>query len=287
MKASSRHLCILYALFFALPVSAGHLQEVHLLPVAGHTAGAGQTFWRTDLAVFNPNTTPITLEILFVEAGEGRLDNVSTLGARQGESLSVPPRSSLRLSDLLGDRDGLQDVTGALIVGAEQRFTITSRSFTTADSGGTFGQTVPAASEFVHQPGETLLLPALSSSVGARSNVGLVASADDSTALVLEVRLLSEDGTLLGSRTVTVPAGGINQLQVSTAEIDATSFDSGAAEIMIISGSGAVSGYASVIDNITGDAVFVEAAALRTTSAGLLSDATERLTRFFHQEKER
>lgn len=288
MKRVIAVLSVLFTAILTLPASAGHLDTVHLLPVAGHATGANGTFWQSDIAVFNPNTDPITLEILFVEAGEGLVDNVTNLQPRQGETLIIPGRSSLRVLDVLGAREEFQDVTGALIVGAEEPFTITSRSFTVTDSGGSYGQTVPPADEFIHGPGDSLLLSALSSAVSARSNIGFVATADDAAPLVLEIHLLAADGTTLGSRTVMVPAAGATQLQLSTAEISTTSFDSGAAEIVVLSGSGAVSGYASVIDNITGDAVFVTGAASRSAStATSLADANERLMKLFEGEKER
>lgn len=283
MQRTKLHLFTLFAVLLTIPVSADHLGTVHLLPVAGHNSGAFGTFWQTDLAAFNPNASPITLEILLVEAGEGRTDNITSLDARDGESLTIPARSSLRIPDVLGDRDGLPEVTGALIIGAELPFTITSRTFTTDDSGGTFGSTVPTALEFVNQPGEVLAVPALSGADAGRSNIGLVAVSDDGTDLVLEVTLLTSDGAPLGSRSVTVPAGGITQLQFSTTVISSGPFDPGVAEIVIVSGSGAVNGYGSVVDNITGDAVFVTGV---STSAASETTAAEQLSKFFRGERQ-
>ena len=286
-------LLLLAALTIAPIVFAAHQADLYVIPVASRVAGVNGTFWRTDVTIQNFRTVPLNVTILFIQSGEGNPDNVANLvsTAVPTGSLTVPAGGTVVLSDVLNGFEGKSDgLSGALVVSADGAFAVTSRTYTTAESGGTFGQTVVPVRDFYENViGDTnnttsvTYVPGLSVGGARRSNLGFVAGAGHGP-MVVSVTIKGATGTTLGTRTFTIPADQFVHVQVPAISITNAPFDVGSAEFRITSGDGVIAPYASIVDNLTGDAVYVNGIFPNNTVIGkfgpsLWSQLVERMQR--------
>jgi hypothetical protein len=259
---------ILAALMLLSSVAAyaNHYSDLYVIPGAGHTPGVNGTNWMSDLAIQNFQTTPLTVEIVVIESGFD-FDNVYPLMTEAvNGSVTVPARGNVMLKDVLGGHRGMMTTTGALLVGADRPFAITSRTYSMNPSGDTVGQTVPGVGNFLDNTLSPIDLatavayvPGLVQNTSFRTNLGFVAAngSGSGAPMNLAITIRGADGTPLGGRNFTIPAGAVMQMQFSARDMAPANFDIGGAEFRITSGTGAVVPFASIIDNRTADAVFV------------------------------
>jgi hypothetical protein len=202
--------------------------------------------------------------MIVLESGEGRFDNFSpiTFFNRDGEANVISAGATEMVTDVL---HSLSDRSGALLIGADGPFAVTTRNYVETSSG-TFGTTVPAISDFLENAeGTTDLaeavayLPALASNDRFRTNLGVTAASSSSSTepLVVETTLRDERGGIAGTKRLVVEQGTAVHTQYSIHELSTAAFDVASAEVRIISGSGAVVPYAAIIDNRSSDASLV------------------------------
>lgn len=226
------------------------------VPIAGHvTNGLGQTFV-TDARIFNPSYDAATTALIeFFPAG-----TTANVNASQSIPVNIPARGTVVLDDVAGAAGLNVTGTGALRVTSASKLAVTSRIFADLRSSGkgTFGQFVPGtARASALRRG---VLPQLSNqsdlTSGNRTNIGFFNPNIGIVTVRLELR--SAAGALLGSNTVTLQPLTQQQLSlgsyfpgvdVSNAQNVTLSFDAGAPVV----------GYASVVDNVSTDQIFVSA----------------------------
>jgi hypothetical protein len=245
----------------ALGASAAEFSDFYVIPVAAHLPGANGTTWRTDVAIQNFQSTPVTVDFALVRSGEGLADNVVPLGS----SVTIPPGGNMTIPDVLASQ---QNASGALLVGGDHAFAITSRTFNST-ANGTFGQTVPAAQEIAtsgDDDASTLYVPGVVQNAKFRTNIGLVISA--TSPMTVTVSLNDANGQPAGTRTFNVASGVTTHVQFPVTSIAGSNLDSAGAVIHITAGSGTVIAYASVVDNTTGDASFISGG---TAAAGAIT----------------
>jgi len=248
------------ALMLAGTVRADHYADVYVIPVASHTPGVNNTNWQSDIAIYNFQTTPLRVEMVLIESGVSTSDNVVPIGAA---ATVIPANSSRIIADVLANQTRPTANVGAIIVGGDKPFAVTSRSYSMSPSGDTVGQTVvPVRDFFTESLNDTPVpavayIPGLISNGKFRTNLGFAAGAGTTSDLVLEVTVSRADGVDIGTQRFTIPAGTYMHRQFSSNTIGTQQFDAGGARFRIVSGDGAVVPYASVIDNATADAVFV------------------------------
>jgi hypothetical protein len=248
---------VAFLLSMTLAAAADHYASFYVIPVASHTPGAFDSLWMSDVALHNFQGMPITVEMTFVRSGH-TADNTTALGP----AVTIPAGGSVLLRDVVSAG---APAAGAILIGADAPFAITSRSYSELPGGGTVGQTVLAARDFVESAADDVdnaaavaYLPGLAANASFRTNVGFVAAtANDTSGLTISVRLRNESGAAVGQRTFFVPGGALMHVQFPASSLGTAAFEAGAAEVRITSGDGAVVPYASVIDNTSSDAVFV------------------------------
>jgi len=262
-----RKTAIIIVMLF-LPLIAfgqGVYSDTYVIPVASHTPGAFGTVWRSDVAITNFQSTPLTVQIVVVESGEGNPDNVFALTSSSiNGSVSIPANSTVLLKDVLNSHRGLQNVAGALIVGAGAPFAITSRTYTSGPAG-TVGETVtPARDFFENATGRSdntavAYIPGIANNAQSRTNIGFLAATGSASGAPMGVQVTIKDnsGKVLGTKLILIPAANFTQTQFSVGSITSLTFDTGVAELRIVQGSGAVVPYASVVDNVTGAASYI------------------------------
>ena len=248
--------------FARFSAHANHYADTYVIPVAGHVQGANGTVWMSDLAIRNFSNAPLTVSLVVIESGLDVDDNVYPLDGDNAEgTITVPPNATVELRDVMAGHRGMDNTIGALVIGANAPFAVTSRAYSNRSP---LGQTVPPARDFLDNSFGTAdnegsaYIPGIMSNAMARTNIGFVAGSGGSTAqMVVAVTVRDGDGDILGTRNFVVPAGRFQHMQVPVRSIASQSFDIGSVDVRIAQGEGVVVPYASIVDNATGSAAYI------------------------------
>jgi len=230
-----------------------------LVSVATYGGGVGGTAWRTELNLFNAGSQGATVSLIFLPSAGG---NVMT------KSLFLAPRQLVTYANALLNLFGIGSGAGALGIEATSAGTsadlrVSSRTFTTGQTG-TYGQAVPDVQ--TAELGKTLYVTGIAANAGFRTNIGLVNRGG--TAMSTTLTLFSRTGATLSSKSVSIPANSFQQAPLASyfPEVNGASYDVLTMRIAAAA-SDAISGYASVIDNLTQDPLYIQAHAAETGGA--------------------
>jgi len=265
-------------LFSPALLLASEYADLYVIPVAGHLTGSNGSNWASDIAIQNFQTTPLTVQLIVIESGEGMPDNVSPLDSQAGSSVTVPANGTRILRDALNGHRGLPQTIGAVILGSDRPFAVSSRSYSTTPTGATESESVMPVRDFLDNSlGDTNLtsaiayVPGLTANARYRTNLGFVAGSGSSSGLTVEVTLRGADGALLGTRMFTIPGASFEHVQFSSTSMTNQTFDEASATYRIVSGDGAVIPYASVIDNLSAAAFYISGQFPPNTAFGKIS----------------
>lgn len=227
------------------------------IPVAGRvTNGQGQTFV-TDVRIFNPSYDGPTVALIEYFAASTTANATATASM----VANLPARGTAILDDIAG-ASGLNSIgtVGALRVTSVAQLAVTSRIYADLRSTGrgTFGQFVPAVSRANGL--RRGVMPQLSNrndlTTGFRTNVGFFNPNSGTATVRLELR--DGSGTLLGQNTISL--AGLSQQQTSIANYFPGVDLSNAQNLTLSFDSNElIDGYASVVDNVSADQIFVPA----------------------------
>ncbi len=245
------HRCVAGIIVAVSTIATVSAQTLYL-PAAANAPGTNQTQWKTDLQIKAQGDAGASFTIELLGSG---LDNTDppmieyTIGA--GESL--------RLDNVLDTEFGFTG-TGALRVATTQgRVLATSRTFND-DPGGTYGQAVPAvadseASTFGSIATLILLSRSPDPSTGFRTNVGFTNMVGTRTSMVID--LYTADGAPIDSLTRDLKPFEHRQVNDVFHAAGADDVPDGYAVVRTTSEGGRFIAYASVVDNGSGDAIFI------------------------------
>ena len=220
----------------------------YVVPSAASNKGLQNTTWRTDLAIQNPYPwRAITVRVRLLKE---KVDN----SAAAFQELTIPAAGQLLLADVVKSRFGYEG-KGALELEAtgSEMFSVTARTYNTA-TGGTYGQAINGQ-EWVNSAGDVAFTTGVRNGAGFRANIGGVNASRVPITLLAEV--IDAGGVLRATKTFNLLPWSTEQVAVSSfaGEIAAcsirwrcTSTDSGIQWVA----------YASVVDNASGDAVYLE-----------------------------
>ena len=231
-----------------VPVAEGRAGERWFVPAVNRAGGANGTKWLTDLRMYNASKTDQDVAVKLSLEGS---TFSKTVRMKAGETLAYDDAISTLFAGVAVDG------AGALWATSPGVLAVTSRTYNLSPAG-TYGLGVPArAGAQLLAVGERGNLIQLESDAGYRCNFAL-ASLDDVESVVV-LRAFDEKGGALGETTLTVPPSGRLQVNRIFEFLGATApLASARLEVDVASG-GRVFAYATVIDNKTGDAIFVEA----------------------------
>jgi PKD repeat protein len=216
-----------------------------VIPAVGRLPGANGTFWRSDVTLFNPNPTITqTITLRYRAAGADNRNAPS-------RQYTVAGWRTMVLADVLS-AFGLTSGSGALEVtwNSGTAPVVTSRTYTTVDGGGTYGQSIDPVAAFRADA----FVPGLRSDFAFRSNVGFVNDADVTTGVT--VLLLDANGQTLATAFVQLAPKSMTQSSVAALfpNVDAASL--GFFTLQAHDDSGQMFAYGSIVDNASGDPVF-------------------------------
>ncbi len=261
--------------------AGGTLNAQSLVPAAANIAGKNGTDWKTELCVFNPNTSPAQFEVKLLDSFTN--PNGGTVVV---SSQAVDPLGTWCDDDLLAATSG--QIKGALTVELKNKLplglAVTSRTYTPDPNTGTgtYGQFVPAL-RLEGTPVHQLVLTGLHSwgdikaGEGYRTNLGIVNQSDQTTPRIV-IKVYDDAGNLVGTYrsvegnlyTALGPHGFI-QFDDPIIDLLDQPVPGGLHDFSIVisftntSGdplTAEVTAYATVVDNATGDATFIPAVAI-------------------------
>lgn len=233
-------------------VSAG---ESLFIPTSAHVDGAGGTVWRTDLEIHNPGTSQaaFTIELL-------RRDQANP--APSSTSFTLDAGAGVRYADVLSELFQFDGAAALRITSTEGTITASSRTYNQTPEG-TYGQFIPAVTEGAAiDSTNSLPLTQLSESgltnQGYRTNIGLLNITDKT--FDVRVDLYNEDGVPLGMKVVTLRASEHKQVDKIFRSVASGGLDNCYAHISTSDPEARFLAYGSVIDNRSGDPVYIPAA---------------------------
>jgi len=230
----------------------GHLEGY--LPAAAHTQGEHGSFWTTDLWIYQQGATLVHL--WFNPEGE---DGTAT------ESVVVPLASvTTRLEDVVHTVFGRSDAVGSIHYLADGPVEVQSRTWTTGEGGGSFGQTIAglpiSAASYAGGGQAGALRMVVDQSPVTRSNLGLVNVTPETVTASVEV--FTADGQAApGSSafTVALPPFAMDQVNDLLARLEPGTRPGLIVRVSVASDAGAVLAYLSTVDNTTNDPSYQEA----------------------------
>ena len=250
--------------------------SAQIIPVVTHVNGAAGPFL-SDVRLTNAATTAVKYQVTMTPT---RTDATTSSKVTQ---VTVEPQQTIALNDIAKNFFGYGATGGANDVGfgsLEIRPLNTSSPLTFASSrtyastaAGTFGQFVAAVpfAKFATRrvsgipipgPGEpgpiaTLSLQQIAESAKFRTNLGLTEGAGEPASG--KIRIVAANGQVLKETPYSLLPGEHQQINryIATQGID--NLEDGRIEITVESTTGAVTAYASVLDNITTDPLAVTA----------------------------
>jgi len=220
---------------------------------SAHADGINQTLWLTDLVLHNRGASVATCDLFFLATAT---DNTSAAPYR----VTVPADASVRLADVVSELFGRDGETGAILVGANLPLIVSSRTYNDSSSG-TFGQHIGGEVTSAAWGGDADLprLVQLAHSpdpgTGFRTNLGAVNLSGSE--LTLDVELDRGDGEPLGTIQLVVPPYGHLQYSNVFAAHTTDELKSAFARVVSATADARYLVYASVVDNRSGDPVFI------------------------------
>ena len=241
--------------YFALEEFDTTTQELYI-PAAASAHGQQGTFWTTSAWLHNGSDDLADVYGAFLSQGR---DNSAAVAAPMFLA-TIPAHGTLALEDLVSEL-GSSDATGGLyLLGELDRLDaplpflyVTSQTSTPNAAGqGSYGQGIPAVSGDI---ATRAVAAGACQSAQKRTNVGVLNTS--SHPIALSITVLDANGTVAATtmwtlapyeqRQVGLPSFGISSLSGGTVVFSRTSDD------------GSYCGYLSIIDQDTGDAVYVAA----------------------------
>lgn len=230
------------------PLAAGLRR--HLLVVANAPGAAGTNFV-SDVRILNRGLQEAAVTAVFTPSGLDGRERFSAMGLR------IAPAQTVSLDDVVRTLFGTSGTGTIELLGDAGDLVVTSRTYNLGGTG-TFGQFIGSAdpAAFVSSGGGRLSIPQLQNTAGFRANVGVTNISGEPGTVRLVV--LDESGAVIESRDIAVQPFGHLQVPI-LGGLGGRNTPVARAELSVIAGGALVGGYGSVVDNVSGDSIYVPA----------------------------
>lgn len=238
------------------------------LPVVGSVHGENGTNYMTDISIFDNSaigvTTPNATANVYAQFYPSGVNNANAV-AQNVSTMTINPRGTTTLRDINNSIfNGALNGIGALRIISSGSVLANARIYNNqiANGRGTFGQFEPGMtrSQALSQGvlvgiGNVTSNPTLANGQSFRTNIGFFNPNDAPTTVALELR--DSNGNILGNATVNLaPWEQIQMPLAGSGGVFAVNGDIPTGAVYFLSGN-PIFAYASVIDNVSGDASFV------------------------------
>jgi hypothetical protein len=204
--------------------------------------------WRTDLELANGADVAVTATIELMRRGQNNAAPSST-------TVQIPAGSAVKLTDVLDSAFGFTGAAALRVSVSDGPVAVVSRTYNLADTG-TFGQFIPGVPAMTAAgPQDRATLIQLNQNDAFRANIGLV----NTTAANLHVDATyhAADGTIIATKGYDLPPNGYIQ---DGGAFGSAEFEGGFAILTTPTDGGAFLAYASVVDNLSDDPIYIPAA---------------------------
>lgn len=217
------------------------------IPAVSNQAGRNGTQWRSDVSVVNIGSTETSFVLLLLPE---LVDGQPTFAPQIGSPIQIPVGAQMTMTNVVQSQFGLIDSMGALmVISTGEPLAVSSRTYTLVQTGGTYGQDVRGV--LVANLG---WLTGLRQDGLYRTNIGVFLPVDPVPAATFTVTVYRADGSQAGSGSLLFPQAGVQQKSI--AAFGSGTLVDGYAVITCSDPSLVWYGYASRVDQITGDAVY-------------------------------
>ncbi len=222
-------------------------------------SGAGSTFFRSNLSLTNTSSASATVTLQFTKRTETAAGAIFAVTLAPGEEKFY--------TDAVSELFGLSGVAGtiSLATGASTPVVAWARTYNDKGAGnGTFGQFIPAfgTDDLIGSKGAILqgLSQSASDASGFRTNMGFFNASAASVAVT--VSAWNPDGSQAGSKIYTVlPSQAIFQQRIINDIAPGVTVTNGYVKV-VPSAQGAIYAWASSVDNVSTDQIFVRPIAI-------------------------
>lgn len=238
--------------------TTGGGDRLSYVPVVGKVAGAAGTNFVTDVRIVNESNATANVTLDYFQRSGPHTAPTAT------RTFTVSPGEQEVLDDVIGSLSASD--LGGLRITSDQNVTVASRiinDLRSTNQGTTGFATNAMEISAAKQAGTISFLSQSSSSdvpagIGFRTNLGYFNPTANAAAVTFTARRTS-DGTVLGTRTITVPAYGMTQ-QAAFALIDTVAAANQVQPNFYVSwtSDAPLFVYGSVVDNKTGDSVLIQ-----------------------------
>jgi len=218
-----------------------------LIPVIARAKGGYDANWKTDLYLYNQSSSNQNINLDFY-----------TSSSKYTSSISLGNYKLKTIEDLVSENfsqiEG--DVSGSLHLNSNDGVMIVSRVYNDQGDAGTYGQYIPGwGSKNLLKTGETGFILQIASNSDFRTNIGFTEF--EGKGAEVKVQIFKGVQEKLGEKNYTIEPYKNLQVNNIFSNMGITSnVDSAYAKITVLSG-GSIFAYASVVDNKTGDAIFI------------------------------
>jgi hypothetical protein len=218
------------------------------VPAVANLPGVGGSFWRSDLHVQNPGETAASFRVLLfpeIRGGQPQFE------AMTSDSIAVPARGQMVLSNVVQTVFGLSDVKGAVSVISEggNPLVVGSRTYTFGEDGGSYGQEV-----FGVLVRGTAWASGVREDASFRTNLGIFLPIEPVPSAQFTVRIRDNDGEIVAEGFMNFSHAGLIQRSLGAFGVGLL-FD-GTVEVECSDPDLVWYGYVSRVDQISDDPVY-------------------------------
>ena len=181
------------------------LKQRLVLPGVARLRGAFDSYWLTDVTIYNPLEEKQDVEIRYVALGEA----VQALEAN-AKTITLEPNEIRLISDALGTLFGIENGGGALHLLPSSAVNATSRTYSRTPAGGTFGFGMQAI-DFFNAAGPRFPLTFSGAFPGEHFRTNILLTDASGHGSAAQMNAFGLTGPMGGSSFEFVPAGGITQ----------------------------------------------------------------------------
>jgi spore maturation protein SpmB len=222
----------------------------YVIPGVAHTDSVAAS-WRSDVRIFNPSTAYVPLALGFVPQNSSD---------KQQSTVTVGPGEVVSLDDVVSKTFG-QSTAGALHVEPPVALplVVTARTYRNGGGAGTLGQFINAVTpnDATGAGGRILNMVGVEESQSMHTNLGIYETSGNPASA--EVTVTTADGRASARFQLDLQPNEFRQLSSVMSQIGMSDEYNASIAVRVTSGTGRVGAYSSVIENASGDPLFVPA----------------------------
>jgi hypothetical protein len=222
----------------------------YVVPGVAHTDSVSAN-WRSDIRIFNPSTDSVPLTLGFVPQNSSDVKTTT---------MTVGPGAIVALDDIVSKTFGAT-TAGALHVTTDnpKPLVVTGRTYRSAGIGGTLGQFINAVTpdDVVGLSERTLNMVGVEESQAMHTNLGVYETTGN--AATAEVTITTADGRASAHIQLDLQPNEFRQLSSIMKQIGMNDEYNASIAVRVTSGGGRVGAYSSIVENESGDPLFVPA----------------------------